>query len=245
MIVNYYKVLGVDLLASNEEIKRAYRELAKKYHPDRNPGDEEAEEKFKEINEAYNVLINPDERAKHDVELRYVIQTPRPQPQEEYYQSYTYTGTKPPRSQEELKKLTNKMIIIFLCIMMIAAIVFFVEWQYLSDAKRKSLEPGMTVEEVVDIYGEPRYVSDSELKYKSTTILIRNNKVYGWYNPYDEIEIKNLDIETINEIVIGENIENIFKDYGYPDTYAQTFITYYDIIIMYKDGKVTEIKRAE
>ena len=52
---NYYEVLGVDKSASDADIKKAYRSLAKKYHPDMNPGDKEAEQKFKEVNEAYAV----------------------------------------------------------------------------------------------------------------------------------------------------------------------------------------------
>ncbi len=63
---DYYKILGVDRNASAEEIKKAYRQLALKYHPDRNPGDKAAEEKFKEINEAYQVLSDPEKRAKYD-----------------------------------------------------------------------------------------------------------------------------------------------------------------------------------
>jgi molecular chaperone DnaJ len=58
--------LGVSKGASDDEIKKAYRKLAKKYHPDVNPGDKEAEEKFKEVGEAYGVLSNPDSRAKYD-----------------------------------------------------------------------------------------------------------------------------------------------------------------------------------
>ncbi len=63
---DYYQVLGLKKGASNEEIKKAYRKLAVKYHPDKNPGDKEAEEKFKEINEAYAVLSDPQKKAQYD-----------------------------------------------------------------------------------------------------------------------------------------------------------------------------------
>ncbi|MBO6079393.1 MAG: DnaJ domain-containing protein, partial [Bacteroidales bacterium] len=63
---DYYEVLGVTKEASADEIKKAYRKLAMKYHPDRNPGDKEAEEKFKEAAEAYDVLSNPDKKARYD-----------------------------------------------------------------------------------------------------------------------------------------------------------------------------------
>ncbi|GIW40554.1 MAG: chaperone protein DnaJ [Candidatus Binatia bacterium] len=63
---DYYEVLGVGRDASLEEIKKAYRKLALKYHPDRNPGDKVAEEKFKEASEAYQVLSDPERRAQYD-----------------------------------------------------------------------------------------------------------------------------------------------------------------------------------
>ena len=63
---DYYEVLGVEKNANADEIKKAYRKAAIKFHPDKNPGDKEAEEKFKEAAEAYDVLSNPDKRARYD-----------------------------------------------------------------------------------------------------------------------------------------------------------------------------------
>ncbi len=63
---DYYEVLGVERTASEEEIKKSYRKLALKFHPDRNPGDKTAEEKFKEVGEAYEVLGDPQKRAAYD-----------------------------------------------------------------------------------------------------------------------------------------------------------------------------------
>ena len=63
---DYYEVLGLQKGASEEEIKKAFRKMAMKYHPDKNPGNKEAEEKFKEVNEAYSVLSDPDKKSKYD-----------------------------------------------------------------------------------------------------------------------------------------------------------------------------------
>ena len=63
---DYYEVLGLNKGASESEIKSAFRKMAMKYHPDRNPGDKEAEEKFKEVNEAYGILSDPEKKSKYD-----------------------------------------------------------------------------------------------------------------------------------------------------------------------------------
>jgi len=64
--IDYYKVLEIDKSATEADIKKAYRKLARKYHPDLNPNDKEAEKKFKELNEANEVLSNPENRKKYD-----------------------------------------------------------------------------------------------------------------------------------------------------------------------------------
>src|SRR2546429_6756983 len=63
---DYYEVLGVERSTSSEDIKRSYRKLAVKFHPDKNPNDSEAEERFKELGEAYDVLMDADKRAAYD-----------------------------------------------------------------------------------------------------------------------------------------------------------------------------------
>src|SRR3954452_6130516 len=63
---DYYKALGVDKKASADEIKKAYRKLARRYHPDRNPDDKAAEARFKEVSQAYDVLGDPEKRKQYD-----------------------------------------------------------------------------------------------------------------------------------------------------------------------------------
>src|SRR6478735_3100556 len=94
---DYYKTLGVDKKASEEDIKKAYRKLARKYHPDLNPHDKEANKRFQQINEANEVLSDPGKRKKYDQygkdwqHAEQFEQTRRSQAQSHDWGEYTYS----------------------------------------------------------------------------------------------------------------------------------------------------------
>lgn len=93
--IDYYKILGVDKSATQDDIKKAYRKLARKLHPDLNPDDKEAERKFKEINEANEVLSNPENRAKYDKygeHWKHGEEYEKAQQQQRQYQSQSQGG---------------------------------------------------------------------------------------------------------------------------------------------------------
>lgn len=124
MASTFYEVLGVSRFASDADIKKAFKELAKKYHPDKHPGEKFYEEHFKKINEAYQTLSNPQARQRYDLRINYTQSTPPPRQQ--YNQSAnqqqptaqkqtTYSNYKKPqgnRSSASQKKLNKYYVYI-------------------------------------------------------------------------------------------------------------------------------------
>ena len=93
--IDYYKILGIDKKASESDVKKAYRKLARKYHPDLNPNDKEAERKFKEINEANEVLSHPENRKKYDSygkDWKHAEEFEKARQQRQSQQSYRQSG---------------------------------------------------------------------------------------------------------------------------------------------------------
>ncbi|MCC6582174.1 MAG: J domain-containing protein [Chitinophagales bacterium] len=93
---DYYKILDIHYTASPEEIKKSYKRLAKRYHPDLNSGNKDFEERFKEINEAYEVLSNSNERHHYDDLFRYIILKEN----QNYTEQHTHTYSAPTREHE-------------------------------------------------------------------------------------------------------------------------------------------------
>ena len=110
--IDYYKILGVSKNASEKDIKKAYRKLARKYHPDLNPNDKVAEKKFKEINEANEVLSNPENRKKYDQygeHWQNAEAYEKAKQQQQYSQQYSTQGGFDGQSEEDFSDFFESM----------------------------------------------------------------------------------------------------------------------------------------
>jgi curved DNA-binding protein len=110
--IDYYKVLGVTKKATENDIKKAYRKMARKYHPDLNPDDKEAEKKFKEINEANEVLSNPENRKKYDKygkDWKHAEEYEKAQQQQRQYQRSGRQGGSAQYSEQDFSDFFSSM----------------------------------------------------------------------------------------------------------------------------------------
>ncbi|NDK54789.1 tetratricopeptide repeat protein [Pontibacter fetidus] len=98
---NFYTVLGISPAATQQEVKQAYKKLAIKYHPDKNPGNRAAEDKFKLVNTAYQTLSNPGKRARYDLKLQYLRERQRVVQQYQPYYNQRYRQTREPAPVSE------------------------------------------------------------------------------------------------------------------------------------------------
>jgi DnaJ-domain-containing protein 1 len=149
----FYQILGITSTATEAEIKMAYKQLAKQYHPDYNPGDLQAEENFKKINEAYQTLSNPIKRAKYDLQTFYTVQweaepvpaySRRPHPRWERWQQtkqeQTFYKIDQSYIKTQLLSFLIFMVIAGFCIVIMHAITFFVHQRELAKWRAYSEE---------------------------------------------------------------------------------------------------------
>lgn len=133
-MVDHYKVLGVSRTATPEEIKSSFKKLALKYHPDRNPDNKEAEEAFKEINRAYQILSDPYKKHQYDIVLRYQYSPPRTYQttrREPFYYPPFARAPRPARPNYEFGwPYLKSQIIAFGFIFIVAAFVMGVKYSY-------------------------------------------------------------------------------------------------------------------
>ncbi len=111
---NDYEVLGINQDVSEEDVKKAYRKLSKQYHPDRNPGDQEAIEKFKEVQEAYDTIMQKFEKTEYETPLHDWSKGLKPKTQPEETPLHDWSkGLKPKTQPEEIKKAQEELGKIF------------------------------------------------------------------------------------------------------------------------------------
>lgn len=189
---NYYAILGISHTANADEIKTAYRELAKKYHPDKNNGNKSAEEYFKEIQQAYAVLSNSEKRKKYDLKMSYGNTHPKQRQsapyrgnayqyaQQQAQQKYQFHNTRP--QPKENDKTENYYILISIGIAL--GLLYFIISYNIRKNRTESLSP---------------------LSTPSVTVAEKNNEIHDFDSPFTHIFGEEIYNDSKNSITIHNN----------------------------------------
>jgi DnaJ-class molecular chaperone len=181
---NYYKILGLSGSASEKDIKKVYRKLAFKYHPDKKPADKRAEEKFKEINEAYEILSDARKRLSYDISFGGVFRgTPKPgQARTRYYGNWRLKR----RYEKKNSALSGWIKSIFLAAGFICAMFLFYrllfQYREISAEPRNNIERQYKYSSLKDLYLTKDFQSR---KIKSNKILLELDTVVYGVKHYD------------------------------------------------------------
>lgn len=230
-MIDYYKILGLDDKATTSEIKQAYRELALKYHPDRNNGDEKSEAYFKRVTEAYNVLSDPESRENYNRKFK---ASNRP-PSENREQPYTYKRkAKPDRTPETVLEqfITIKAVVISTSnsnidqpalfnalddLLTVNTINFLLSWGDIESNKQIVQEvliccKRLTHEQVVKLAPKLVRLAGTDNNLLMQIYLIeKDRKLKGYWSKYKGIAI----VGIIAAVIIALNLNNSSNDSTY------------------------------
>ncbi|MDO1449966.1 DnaJ domain-containing protein [Rhodocytophaga aerolata] len=227
-MADYYEILGVSRQASSQEIKSSFKKLALLYHPDRNPGNPSAEDKFKQINEAYQVLSDTNNKLIYDLKLngQYIPQAPvYPEYEPRERRRYRYQQTPPEAYQPRFTKEQIRKVYIVGVLFFVGMFIFsFFLYTYMN--KKTAV---MHYEQALI------YAADNRLYQAMSEV----NKAIYFNDEYAEAYQKRGELQ----LVAGPNYELAYADFNDAINYSETptaEMYFYRALCLYKTGKYTQ-----
>lgn len=226
-MLDFYQILGIPRSADHDTIKAAYKKLALKYHPDRNSGDKWAEEQFKQVNEAYQTLIDPQKRSRYDFLLNYsyqtteVYKTPKPPPRRpketNVYNRYgRYDWRKAPKYKTapvykvDKHYFKNQVIALVVVFLFAALAVSFAKInQYLNEKEAARIEAlnNQKIAEARTLYDQGRYRESLEMIIELET---KNPIEHKFYEAKDQM-LSNLNIMAVDQFQQADYSQAVIK----------------------------------